>query len=1043
MSRFSILALAGAFALTVSLPAHSKIYYVDSLNGNDAWTGASASQGGGDGPWQSLSRISVASLLPGDSVLLRCGGVWYETLTLKTSGTAENPITVGSYPYACTDKPLIRGSTPIPAHNWIHDTGNIYKLSSTIDLITFGSFENGLGNWAQYSPQNNATMSLTNSCAQTNNTCMSFTGGSGNSLVISNNFTLHGKQVYTATFTLKSPAGIPIRAILRRGSPPWGAVGLDTFITGTGNWQTITLPFTATASLANARLDFEVPAGRNIGLDNVKITAPITNVSGVFESGKAINVAHHPNRGYDPLKPQSPYYAIAENANRVSWNGGTGSSYLTTGPELSAATLSAITPGTGIRIRTNAWNISDRKIATVSGSRLTFDIPTTYPVEKNWGYFLHGQRWMLDEPGEWHYDAATKTVSVWMTDSAAPGNRVSVGQRAVGIEASNRNHIRIENLTIQNVGTGVHIYKATNAVLRNMNIFDTLGLGVDAMLSIDSGVEDSQIIRTAGDAISADVSSIRFHAYDNLIMDSGIQSRNGNGIINSLPVPAKAAIEAGKSATIRGNRIYGTAYIGIRPYDNSLLSGNHIENACLVLDDCGAIYTDGQNNNSTIENNTVLHVPGGLLGKPANLPSQSQGIYLDALSSGVTVSGNTAVGADSGIQLYSAANNRIENNTLYGNRRHQIWMQEGTTRLNAEGDTHSNIVLGNRLFSTLGTTAIGHVTELQKDNTDSFASYDGNLYFTLLSPTISSETWPGGGASYTLPTWQAAVTSNSLPRDLDPAASEVNSASIGYAAFHTTGGNILPNGNFASGMTGWTAWNKTAPYGQMMLESCTPAGQCLRYTAGSTESLLSSPNFSVQKDQWYKVSFDLKTGANGQTVSVMARRGGGGTNGYELLMGVPVNFTGTTTWQRYGFNFKSLKTVNAHDPVTLDLGARVDFTRIMPGQNVAMANLEVVPLSSTETTLRSHILINPTGTTLDIDCPDGANAISCSEYVRFTDSQIVTWPYALPPHGSEIIHSRDSKLSDGDGDGIPDYQDSCSGTGASKAVNARGCALGQ
>ncbi len=1039
-TRFPLFLL---LVLTLKL-ANAATYYVDASVGNDSWSGNLPSPTGSpatNGPWQSLAKVSAKVLTPGDSVLLKCGGIWNETLALKGSGTASNPISIGAYPNACANKPVISGATLIPAHNWIRDSGNIYKITSAIDLITNSTFENGLGNWTTYSPANNAVMSLSSSCALANNNCMSYTAGSGKSILISNNFPLQGKQSYAVAFALKFPAGVAIRAILRRGSPPWNAVGFDTSITGTGAWQTFTLPFTATASLSDARLDFEVPAGHNIGLDNVKITSTLANVSGIFDSGTAMNVAHHPNRGYNPLKAESLYYVIAQNADRVSWDGGTGSSYLTTGSELPASLLSSIKPGTGIRIRTNAWHISDRKITSITGSRFNFDTPTTYPIEKDWGYFLYGQRWMLDEPGEWHYDSATKTTYVWMQDSAAPGSRISVGQRAIGIDASNLSHMQIDGLTIKNVGTGVLMYKATNVVLRNMQIFDTLGLGIDARLSTDSGVEDSQIARTMGDAISADAGSVQFHAYDNLIADSSVQFVGGR--ITSLPGPAKSAIEAERSANIRGNQIHGTSYAGIRVRDNSLISGNHVENACLVLDDCGAIYTDGQNNNSIIENNTVLHVPGGLSGKPANIPSQSQGIYLDALSSGITVRGNTVVDADSGIQLHSAANNRIEDNTLYGNRRHQIWLQESTKRTNAEGDTYGNLILGNRFFSTLATSAIGHVTELPKDNTDEFASYDSNLYFTLLSPTISSESWPNGGASYALPAWQAALATDGQHRNLDPSGSEVNSNSIGYAAFRTTGGNVLPNGNFVSGKTGWTAWNKTAPYGQVVLETCTPASLCLRYTAGATESLLSSPNFTTQKDQWYKASFDLKTGTNAQTVSVMVRRGGGGTNGYELLMGIPVNFTGSTTWKRYSFTFKALKTVKAHDPVTLDLGARVDFTRILPGQNITVTNLEVVPLSSTEATLRSHILINPTDTTLTLDCPDGTDAITCNDYVRFTDGGIATWPYPLSPHGSEIIYSRDSSLTDGDGDGIPDHQDSCSGTGVSQTVNAAGCALGQ
>ena len=1041
-------------ALSTLQVANASTYYVDSNFGNDNWSGNQPSQVGSpatDGPWQSLARVSAKVLAPGDSVLLKCGGIWNETLTLKNSGTATNFISIGAYPRGCTDKPIISGATAIPSHNWVRDSGNIFKTSTVMGLISFGTFEYGLGNWTHWSPKNNASMTLSTTCPQANNSCLSFTGGSETSLAISNNFALHGTRPYTLKFIVKAPVGVSVSAIVRRNAAPWDQVGLVKTVAGTGNWQTVTASFNATASLTNARLDFVVPAGRTIGLENVTITAPAaSDVNGVFDNGKSINVAHYPNRGHNPQKPDSVYYAVAENADLVALSNGTkGSSYLTTGTDILAASPPAITPGTGIRIRTNAWTISDRKIGSVSGSRLYLDSPTTYPIEKDWGYFLYGQRWMLDEPGEWHYDPATKTLYVWMPDNTVPGDRVSVSQAPVGIDASLLSHIRIEGLAIQNVGAGVRMVRANNIVLRNLAIADTLGMGIEAPYSTDSGIENSQFVRTAGDAISAahsGGSSTRFHAYDNLIFDSGIPSRKD--VITSLPLPARAAIEAGRSADIRGNRIYGAGYIGIWALADSSLSGNHIENACLVLDDCSAIYTSGTNNNSIIENNTVLNILGGLSGKPDIHPSQSQGIYLDELSSGVAVRGNTVVNASNGIQLHNAANNLIENNTLYNNRRHHVWLQEGSNRIDVEGDIFGNVIQSNRFFSTWitdwSTSAVGQWTTLPKDNTDRFAIYDNNLYFTLLSPVMSFEHWPTAYATYSFQQWRKASDSSGVPRNLDPTATEINNASMGTTTFHMIGTTVLPNGNLNSGTLGWVPWNKTAPYGQMVLETCTPANQCLRYTAGASESLLSSPNLSVQKDQWYKVTFDLKTGSNGQAVPVLVRRGGGGINGYESLMGAPAQFKGTTTWERFSFRFKAVKTVIANDPVTLDLGARVDFTGITPGQNLSVANLEIVPLSFAEVgVMRSHILLNPTGAGLDIDCPDEGNAVACSEYVRFVDGQPVTWPVALPPHGSEIIYSRDSKLTDDDRDGIPDYQDSCNATAASLIVNASGCALGQ
>ena len=85
----------------------------------------------------------------------------------------------------------------------------------------------------------------------------------------------------------------------------------------------------------------------------------------------------------------------------------------------------------------------------------------------------------------------------------------------------------------------------------------------------------------------------------------------------------------------------------------------------------------------------------------------------------------------------------------------------------------------------------------------------------------------------------------------------------------------------------------------------------------------------MKQDQWYRLSFDLMTGADGQTVYTTVRRGGGGTNGYETLsaVGIPRTTAGRT-WTRYTAIFKAIKTVNAGDPITKDNGARIDFEGI-------------------------------------------------------------------------------------------------------------------
>jgi parallel beta-helix repeat protein len=1029
--------------------ASATTYYVDSASGNDIWTGRQSAPVGSpatDGPWLTLAKVTAANPLPNDTILLKCGGTWNKTLSIKTSGTASNPITYGVYPTPCATPPQINGATRIPASNWKQYSGNIYKATLPLDLISNSTFDTTYGGWTQYSQYNDATLSLSSNCPSGGGNCLSFTGGTGtgNSLAISNTFELNASMAYRLNFSAKVPSGKTIRAIVRRNAPPWDQLGVVTSIAGTGAWQTYSFPFNAKVSLANARLDFEVAPGVNIGLDNVRVETTLGGALGVFDNGRAINVAHHPNRGYDPLHPDSLYYSIAQDSDRTVVSGGTVSTYVTTGSDLQLPTGATLTPGTEIRIRTYDWTLDERKIASVSGTRINLDRPTDYPLYQGWGYFLVGQLWMLDEPGEAFFDAATNAVYVWMADSKIPGDRVSISQLDVGIDINTVSHVVVDGIAIRNSGTGIRLKLANNLTLRNMVVEDVLGMGIDATQSTACDIGTSRFARTGRSAISgadAGYGLSNFSIHDNDISESGVllNGLNGNAVTN-LPADIVAAVQPGASATITGNSIRGVGYAAIRPLQNSVVSDNHIENACRVLDDGGAIYVQGLNSYTTINHNTVLHVVGAPDGKPAGHFGLAQGIYLDAGTTDVTISNNTVIDAYDGIHIHDAANNRIENNTLYGNRHYQLWMQEDRNVLRPEGDVYGNIVTGNRFFQTSSIPPV--LQDTIYASTEAAASYDNNLYFTLMSGSMATEKWSTGWSTYSLHNWQSLTTSSGVPRNLDPLGSEVNSRTLGYAAYRVTGSNIVPNANFANGIKGWTSWNQTSPYGQLSLISCVP-GRCLHYIAGASKGLVASPNFSVVQGQWYRLSFDLQGSTANQTFVSLMRRGGGGSNGYELLM-APQTFTATTAWQRFSLTFQSTKTINANDPVTGDLGARIDLDGTLPGQAISVTNLELVPISAFTASLHTNILVNPTAETATVDCPfTGPDAPSCSETARFSDAQHVYWPYTLGPRDSEIVYATDSALMDTDGDGIPDSQDTCASTPAGQSVNAKGCAFVQ
>lgn len=1024
--------------------ASGAIYYVDSSSGKDQWSGRAPTPNGmTEGPWMTLARVSSANLQPGDTVLLKCDQIWHEPLTIKSSGTATKPISIGAYPMPCISKPTIEGSAPIPRHSWVSYSGNIYKAALPLNLIANSAFSSSFNGWTIWSPVSDASISVTSNCASQGNSCMSFTSGTGtgNSITISNSFALNGGAAYELKFSMKAPVGTIIRPIVRRRAAPWDTVGISAKVTGTGSWQTYSLSFNANTTLANARLDFEVPPGRiTIGLDDVRVEMATSAVLGLFSDGHSVNIAHHPNRGFDPQRPQSVYLSISENSNRVSTaDGKTASTYLTTGSDLVIPQGGVLKPGTVVRYRADSWYMEDRKISTLDGPYLHLDQPSTYPISKGWGYFLIGDLWMLDEPGEWHYDATTQSIYIWMPDGSNPSDRVSIGTMEAGIDVSSRSHLVIDGIAVRATNTGVNMQNTTGVTIRNISVSDTLGIGINALLSTDSIVESCELTTLGTDAISAasgGLSATRLLVTNNSITESGV--RLDSNSVTSIPVKSNAAIRAGKEATVSGNRISATGYIGILPLGNSLVSNNFIHGTCLVLDDCGAIYLNSAGSNSQIEHNLISHSVGGTDGKPPSSPNQAQGIYIDEGATGVDIIGNTVLDAENGIKVHDASNNHVQDNTLYGNRRYQLLLQEQTNIIRNAGDLWGNQITMNRFFPTSASPSIGQ--ESVFNDVAEFASYNYNRYSTLLSTSIASEQWASGSASYSLPAWQAA-TSNGIPRNLDPNGTLVSA--VGYAPFLTIGGNLLPNGNFTQSKQGWTYWNEIPPGCSGVVESCQP-GMCLHFSAGASASLLTSPNFPIQKDRWYRVTFDLKTGGINQPVSVVVRRGGGGTNPYELLVSSATNITGTTQWRRFSFVFKAGKTLEAYDPITRAFGPRIDFQRVQPGQELWITNLEVIPLSAIETSLRTEILTNASFMENSLECPNEATEPAlCTQYLSFTDGTPITWPRTLGALDSEIIYSVDRSLTDADGDGIADSQDACPATPAAQAVNSVGCSFDQ
>ena len=125
-----------ALALFVPL-AGATTYYVSSSTGNDANAGTSSAAA-----WQTIGKVNSQTFAAGDSILLKRGDVWNESLVPPSSGSSGNPIVFDAYGTGAP--PTLTGYYAIPASAWVNVTGNAWKAAvpstfTTVNFCLFGS----------------------------------------------------------------------------------------------------------------------------------------------------------------------------------------------------------------------------------------------------------------------------------------------------------------------------------------------------------------------------------------------------------------------------------------------------------------------------------------------------------------------------------------------------------------------------------------------------------------------------------------------------------------------------------------------------------------------------------------------------------------------------------------------------------------------------------------------------------------------------------------------------------------------------------------
>lgn len=116
------------FVTPLLVPEHPGTYYVDQTLGDDDNDGLST-----DNPWKTISKVNSSSFIPGDQILFKKGEVWREKLTVPSSGSAADAITIGAY--GTGDAPIITAYDEVTG--WTEASGVDYTADSNIQAYWY------------------------------------------------------------------------------------------------------------------------------------------------------------------------------------------------------------------------------------------------------------------------------------------------------------------------------------------------------------------------------------------------------------------------------------------------------------------------------------------------------------------------------------------------------------------------------------------------------------------------------------------------------------------------------------------------------------------------------------------------------------------------------------------------------------------------------------------------------------------------------------------------------------------------------------------
>ena len=336
-------------------------------------------------------------------------------------------------------------------------------------------------------------------------------------------------------------------------------------------------------------------------------------------------------------------------------------------------------------LRVQNWVLDRLKIESHNGRTISFsDENLSYDPRVNfndagYGFFIQNHIDAADLDGEWVWNPATKTITLYWS-KGNPGNQgfaVSTEQTVINLENSSHvtftdiamigandsnfdsdviNNILLQGVESRSSNIGVFVgLVSMNIELKQLTVTDSTNRGIEMYGCGDCALLNSNII------------------------DIGIIPGMGNSGDFGYNAVLADSLRESYTMLVENNNIDGAGYHGIyigeRVSQGITVRNNTVQGYTSVKTDGGGIYafqTDGQRK-VVIENNLVMNTAATTAGALGNQEIElgetleSKGIYMDGSASNILVHNNTVInGGDEALFLNKTAGMDIQGNTFVG-----------------------------------------------------------------------------------------------------------------------------------------------------------------------------------------------------------------------------------------------------------------------------------------------------------------------------------------------------------------------------------------